>query len=465
MLARVALTGLLLLLSGAAGAQPPSGKIDRDVASVLRRFDVPGAAVMVIDHGRVTFTRAYGQRDKAHGLAVRTDTFFEIGSITKQFTAACILQLQEARKLKLDDPVAKYLPDAPHAKEITIRELLSHTSGLHDYFDTPGADQLSSKPISYDALIARVAKLPLDFPPGSRWSYSNTGYQMLGRIIAKVSGETYKDYLQHHVLDPLHMTDTYTIPDESRLSNMAIGYRHVNGKLEAAPVIHVDWGGAAGLLVSTMSDLSKWDVALRGGKVVSPADYKAMTTAYMTSANGSADYGLGLFVDSLYGQPRIGHTGGTNGSTTADEYFPQQDVRILAFTNSGDGPPEAGETLTSVIFADLFPAIAAKALQPAPGENAAITQTVRAAFVELQAGKDYAHFTAHLKQKLGEGSGAKFAANLGSFGAPSAEVFKGVRHDGKDVWYDYAMQFGPGVSLPFGVKLDDHGAVAGLSVG
>lgn len=468
--ARVLICGLFLLAPAAAHAAsqlPPTftGKIDRDVAAVMHRFEVPGAAVMVLEHGQVTYEQAYGLRDKARALPVRTDTFFEIGSITKQFTAACILQLQDAGKLKLDDPVAKYLPDAPHAKEITIRELLSHTSGLHDYFDTPGADRASSKPISYEALIARVAKLPLDFPPGSRWSYSNTGYRMLGRIIEKVSGTTYKNYLQHHILDTLHMTRTYTTTDESRLPNMAVGYRHVNGKLDVAPVIHADWGGAAGFLISTMSDLSKWDAGLRGGKVVPMADYKAMTTPFLTSANGSADYGLGLFVDSLYGQPRIGHTGGTNGQTTADEFFPQQDVRIIAFTNSGDGPPEAGETLTSVIFADLFPATAAKALQPAPGENLAITQIVRAAFEELQAGKGYAHFTAHLKEKLGEGSGAKFAANLGAFGAPSAEVFKGVRHDGKDVWYDYTMQFGPGVSLPFGVKLDDHKAVAGLSVG
>jgi CubicO group peptidase (beta-lactamase class C family) len=133
---------------------------------------------------------------------------FEIGSITKQFTAASILQLQEAGKLHIDEPLSRYLPDAPHAGEVTLRQLLTHTSGLHDYLDGPRElmDQIVPKPISYDELIARVASRPLDFPPGSRWSYSNTGYLLLGRVIEAVSGETYRDYLKHHILDPLQIT-------------------------------------------------------------------------------------------------------------------------------------------------------------------------------------------------------------------------------------------------------------------
>lgn len=441
--------------------------IDHDVQAALRRFEVPGGAVMVIQNGHVSYVRAFGLRDIEHRLPVRTHTFFEIGSITKQFTAACIMQLQEGGKLQIDRPLADYLPDAPHAKEVTLRQLLTHTSGLHDYLDGPTAEmeQLAAKPISYSDLIARIAKLPLDFPPGSRWSYSNTGYLLLGKVIEKVSGESYRDYLQHHILDPLHMRNTYTTADEDRLPDMALGYRHANGEVEDAPHIHPDWGYSAGFLVSTLGDLAKWDVALHSGKVVSPASYRQMTTPFMTTKNGSADYGFGLFVDSAYGQPRIGHTGGAQGYTAADEYFPKQNVRIIAFTNLGDETPEAGETLTNVIFADLYPAIAAKALTPAPGENTKITQTARDAFRELQAGKDYSQFGAHLKSKLEAGAGVGFVTGLAPYGVPSAEIFKGMRKDAKDVWYDYVMQFGPGVFLPFAVKLDANGAVAGISVG
>jgi D-alanyl-D-alanine carboxypeptidase len=456
---------------GASAADPVSAavarKIDGDVKSLLHRYAVPGATVMMLRNGRVTFVEAYGSRDLRRRLPARPDTFFEIGSITKQFTAASILQLQEAGKLQINRPLSDYLPDAPHAKEVTLRQLLTHTSGLHDYLDLPprDVDRLASRPISYNDLIARVAPLPLDFEPGSRWSYSNTGYLLLGKVIETVSGQTYEGYLRRHILGPLQMKNTHTTADEARLPNAAIGYEHVDGKLERAPIIDPGWAGAAGFLVAPMSDLAKWDAALRGGKVVSPASYREMATPFVTTKNGSADYGLGLFVDSAYGEPRIGHTGGSLGFTTADEYFPRQDVRIIAFTNLGDNTPEAGEALTNVIFADLYPAIAAMAQKPAPGENAAITQTVRAAFRELQAGKGYSRFAAHLRDKLLSGSGAKFVTSLGPYGAPSAAVFKGVRQDAKDSWYDYVVQFGPGVSIPFAAKIDPDGSVAGLSVG
>lgn len=468
------LIGLTFLLMAAvaggttaAQAQPAATKIDRDVKDALHLFQVPGAAVMVIQGGQVTYVQAFGSRDVARHLPVRTDTFFEIGSITKQFTAACIMQLQEAGKLQIDRPLSDYLPDAPHAREVTLRQLLTHTSGLHDYLDGPQAqmEQLASRPISYRDLIARIAKLPLDFPPGSKWSYSNTGYLLLGKVIEKVSGESYRAYLQHHILGPLHMTNTYTTADEGRLADMARGYRHAHGKVEDAPHIHPDWGSSAGFLVSTLSDLAKWDVALRSGKVVSTVSYREMTTSFMTTKNGSANYGFGLFIDSAYGQPCIGHTGGAQGYTTADEYFPKQDTRIIAFTNLGDETPEAGEMLTNVVFADLCPAIAAKALTSAAGENAKITKTARTALRELQIGKTYADFDARLRGKLAGGVGAAFVASLGPYGVPSKAIFKRTHKDAKGTWYDYVIQFAPGVFLPFAIRIGTDDTVAGFSVG
>jgi len=466
---------LLLAAGFAAGASaaqdhlPPAvvKSIDGDVNAVLHRYAVPGAAVMVVQKGQVSFVQAFGLRDRDRRLPVRRDTLFEIASITKQFTAASILQLQEAGRLQIDRPLSDYLPDAPHAKEVTLRQLLTHTSGLHDYLDLAPEDlyRLPAQPISYGDLIARVASLPLDFPPGSRWSYSNTGYLLLGKVIETVSGETYKDYLQRHILGPLHMKDTYTTADEGRLPDMAIGYHHARGKLERAPVVDPSWAGAAGLLVTRLDDLAKWDLALRGGKVVSPDSYRQMTTSFMTTDNGSADYGFGFFLGPVYGEPRIGHTGGSLGFTTADEYFPAQDVRIIAFTNLGDSAPEAGEALTNVVFADLYPAIAAKAQKAALGEKASITQVVRGGFQELQAGKAYTRFSPHLRDKLAGGVGAKFVTNLGPYGAPSGVIFKGARQDGKDSWYDYVIQFGPGVSMPFAVKIGADDAIAGFSVG
>jgi D-alanyl-D-alanine carboxypeptidase len=463
---------LVLYLIGLpqAFAQHPSAsasdQIDQDVHAAMARLHVPGAAVMAIADGRVLFVKAYGDRDLKQSLPVKTDTLFEIGSITKQFTAACILQLRDQGKLKLDDTLSVYLPDAPHAKEVTLRNLLTHTSGLHDYFDMQDAefDELAARPIEYRDLIARVAPLPLDFSPGSKWSYSNTGYLLLGHIIEAISGEPYKDYLQHHILRPLHMNHTFTTADEHRLKDMAVGYRYRQGKLEVAPFLDPTWGLSAGFLLSNLDDLSRWDRALRNGTIVSEASYREMSTAFMTTKSGSADYGFGLFIDTMYGQSRIGHTGGAQGFTTADEYYPAQKLRVIAFTNSGDKSPEAGETITNILFADLNPVLATNALKPALGEDQTVTHTVQDAFRELQTGISYSRFSSHLRDKFAF-TGAKFTSELSPYGAATAAVYKGTRRVDGSTWYDYVMQFGPGVSIPFAVRIDKEGAVAGFSLG
>ncbi|HIE1097643.1 MULTISPECIES: serine hydrolase domain-containing protein [Stenotrophomonas] len=441
-------------------------RIDRGVDQVMRRFSVPGAAVMVLQNGRLIHAKAYGQRDVARRLAVRTDTPFEIGSITKQFTAAAVVQLQEAGRLSLDDPLARYLPDAPHAHEVTLRQLLSHTSGLHDYFDGPEheVDALVTQPIAFDRLLARISDRPLDFEPGSRWSYSNTGYMLLGRVIEVVSGERYADYLRRHLLQPLGMRHTFTLADTGRLGGMAVGYRHEAGVLRRSPYFHPDWSGAAGFLVSTLDDLARWDRGLSEGRVVSQAGYREMITPVHTGEGGSADYGLGLFVNAVYGQARIGHTGGSQGFTTADEYFPDLGLRIIAFTNLGDKTPEAGITLTNAVFSALHPAIVAAWSRPAPGEDAAVTARARASFEQLQAGQGYADFSANLRAKLEAGLGDGLSKAIGPYGKPATLVFKGTQGSEKGTMYRYVATFGPGVFMPYMIRPDEEGRVAGFAL-
>ncbi len=441
-------------------------RIDGQVAQVMQRYGVPGAAIAVIVDGKRVYTRAYGLRDREQGLPVRADTLFEIGSITKQFTAAAIVQLQEADKLRLDDPLARYLPDAPHADEVTLRQLLTHTSGLHEYFDGPEqeVDDLVTRPVTFEQLIARIADLPLDFPPGSRRAYSNTGYALLGKVIEVVSGERYRDYLQHHILTPLGMTHTVTLADTDRLAGMAVGYRHEQGVLQRSPYFHPDWSGAAGFLVSTLEDLARWDAGLRGGKVVSPAGYAQMTTSFVATDGNSIGYGLGLFVDSVYGQARIGHTGGAQGFTTADEYFPELGLRVLAFTNLGDKKPEAGMALANGVFAALHPDIVAAWSRPVDGEQASITTATMASFQQLQAGQGYEAFSADLRGKLVAGIGAGLAGSMGPYGAPTDLVFKGMRQGEKGMLYTYVAAFGPGVFVSYTVRVDADGKVAGFAL-
>lgn len=454
--------------TAAAGALDPAlaGRIDAGVQQVMQRFNVPGAAIAVIQDGHQIHAKAYGHRDLEQTLPVRTDTLFEIGSITKQFTAAAIIQLQEAGKLQLDDPLARYLPDAPHASEVTLRQLLTHSSGLHEYFDGPEqeVDDLVTRPITFDQLIARIAKQPLDFEPGTRWSYSNTGYALLGKVIETVSGERYRDYLQRHLLTPLGMRHTFTLADSDHLDGMALGYRHEDGALRRSPYFHPDWSGAAGFLVSTLDDLARWDAGLSGGKVVSAAGYAEMRKPFVTADGNNVDYGLGLFVNTLYGQPRIGHTGGTQGFTAADEHFPAQGLRLLAFTNLGDKTPEAGITLTNAIFAALHPQIVAVWERPVDGEQPAITASALASFQQLQRGRDFDAFSEGLRSRLAGGIGAGLVKSLGPYGAPSAMVFKGKRASEKGTLYNYVAEFGPGVFMPYTVRPDADGKIAGFAL-
>jgi CubicO group peptidase (beta-lactamase class C family) len=443
-----------------------SKRIDADVDRVMRRADVPGAVVLIVADGQVVYRRAYGQRDREQHLPADVDTHFEIGSITKQLTAAAILQLQEAGKVDVDAKLATYLPDAPHASEVTLRQLLTHTSGLPEYLEGPDIAVEATRPATFAQLMARIAGKPLGFAPGSRWSYCNTGYVLLGRVIEVVSHESYRHYQQAHFFDPLGMKQSFTVADEAHLPNLAQGYHHVNGRLERTLPIHDSVSWSAGNIVSTIDDLQRWSAALAGGKVISPQSYAAMTTPFMTTAQVSAEYGFGLFVDSLEGQPRIGHTGGAFGFTTANEYFPRQNLRIIAFTNNGDDRPEPGEVLTTAVFNQLFPEIAAAALRPADGEDTAATARARAAFALLQRGSgDYAGFAAKLSAKLGAGLAKRLAEQLGPLGAPEAFVFKGRRTTGGVRWLDYLLQFGPGSVLKIGLGIDDAGKVAALSIG
>jgi len=436
-------------------------RIDSDVQTVLQRTGTPGATLAIYRDGVAVYRHAYGLSDREHKTPATLSTHYEIGSITKQFTAAAILQLQAAGKLDIDAPLATYVPDAPHSKEVTLKQLLSHTSGMPEYLDGPDVEAWAVKPATFDQIIARIKDKPLDFPPGSRWSYSNSGYALLGRVIELVSHESYEQYVKTHLLAVAGMTHTYTVAEESSIPGMAKGYRHADGKLEAAPTIHDTVGWAAGNLVSTVDELERWNVALKSGKIVSPADYALMTTP----APGSTDYGLGLFIDTLDEQPRIGHTGGSFGFTSSNQYFPKQGIQVIAFTNSGDNP-EPGQMLVTAAFEAMYPDLARAARKPAAGEDAAVTSTVRTAFDQLQKGsRDPSMFGDKLKAKLAAGLSGRMAKQLSVFGAPSSFIFKGQRHDHEQVWNDYRIEFGPGNSLPFGVRLDEGGKVVGISVG
>ena len=439
-----------------------AGNIDNDVHAVLARFRTPGATVEVVDNGRVVYRKAYGRADVASGVPARLDTRYEIGSITKQFTAAAIMQLQQAGKLDIDARAVTYLPNAPHAQEVTLRQMLTHTSGLHDDLnDLPDDSPTLRKRASFDQWIEHIAGKPLDFAPGSNESYSNMGYIYLGRIIEVVSGQSYADYIRNHFLLPLGMKHTYIDVNESRVPEMAQGYALSGGSAKPVQSWTVPALQSAGGLVSTVDDLETWSKALANGQVVSRASYAAMTTPISTTS-GPTNNGLGLFIDTIEGQKRIGHTGGSAGFTTANFYFPKQGVRIIAFTN-GKANPEPGEAITTVIFNRLFPAIAADAMRPAKGEDRSITERAEAVFAGMQTGNIARGLLVdRLAAKMHSQAG-RWAAAFAGYGVPTSAVFKGTRPNGNATWNDYVLVFGPGVTLNFSVSVRRDGKITSLA--
>jgi len=269
------------------------------------------------------------------------------------------------------------------------------------------------------------------------------------------------------LLDPLRLHETFTAASAPGIAGMAVGYQHVRGRIRSIPISGLEsWGWSAGDLISTVDDLATWSVALADGRVVTSRDYALMATSQKVT-QGDSGYGFGLFVDSKYGQPRVGHTGGGFGFTSADEYFPKQRVRVIALTNDGEeGDPEAGETITNIVFGDLHPALVARELTPNAGEDHHVTSTVRRVFQSLQTtNTTYSLFAPHLQAKLRAGLSLRLAPALAPYGTPTRLIFKSQRRDANGTWYTYEIAFSPGVLLSFGVHLDAQGKASGLSFG
>jgi len=280
----------------------------------LTAGDVPGVAVLVARDGKVVLQGGFGLADVAAKTPITPATKFRIGSISKQFTAAAVLRLVEQRKLALGDSLEQYFPGFANGREITLRHLLTHTSGLHSYTDKPEFLGRVTHAIAPEELIAWFRDDPPDFAPGAKFHYCNSGYFLLGAIVAKVSGRSLDDYLRETLFEPLGMRDTGTYVNSAPPPGMAQGYSFKDGKCEAALDWDMSWAGGAGALYSTVGDLFRWNEALFGGRVLNASSFQAATTPIKLPADVDAmSYGYGLVMSTLKGLPVIGHNGGLNG--------------------------------------------------------------------------------------------------------------------------------------------------------
>jgi len=305
-------------------------------------------AVLVADGDKVLLSQGYGFADVEWNIPNAPMAKFRIGSITKQFTAACVLLLQERGKLNLSDPIKIYLPDSPATWDtITLYNLLTHTSGIPNFTGGPAWDAYKQTAHTPDETIALFRNRPLDFVPGEKFAYSNSNYILLGIIIEKVSGLSYEEFLQENILTPLGMIDTGVDRDAAILPERVQGYDPVPGGFAHALSASMTIPYAAGFLYSTTGDLLKWEQGLFGGKVLSACSLKTMTTPY------KGDYAMGLFVMDAKHHGVITHNGTIDGFDDSLNYYPDKRLTIIVLGNvRNDIPDRLAEQLAKVAYGE-----------------------------------------------------------------------------------------------------------------
>ena len=301
-------------------------------------------AVLVASGDDLLLNKGYGKADLEWEIPNAPDVKFRLGSLTKQFTAALVLMLQEDGKLKLSDPVSKYIPDAPKSwAAITLAELLGHVSGIANFTEDERFPVWRMSPHTLSELLAFIEARPLGFVPGSRFEYSNSNYEALGAVIEKVSGRSYADMLKQRIFQPVGMSDSGLDTDELVLSKRAQGYQPGANGLEHARSESMTVPWAAGSVYSTTGDLLRWERSLFGGKVISPASLKLMTTP------GQGNYGLGVSIRKRDGHDVIEHEGGIEGFNTYLGYEPERRIAVIVLSNvNGTAPGIMGPQLLDV---------------------------------------------------------------------------------------------------------------------
>lgn len=330
------------------------------ILSGAYKTDEPGAAALVAKGGDIVYIGAVGMADLELKVPLAPDMVFEIGSITKQFTAAAIMLLAEEGKLAVSDPMTKHLPSYPsYGQNITIEHLLTHTSGIVSYTGIPGymATKVRND-VTVQQLIDVFKDLPVEFAPGERYAYNNSGYILLGAIVEAASGMRYEDFVRKRIFEPLGMKTAYYGCATCIIPRRASGYDGGPNGFMNQRYLSFTQPYAAGSLMMSVSDLHRWSRALFSGKVVSPASLTRMTTPYVLKGGAPTTYGYGLEVGTLRGRRAIRHGGGIFGFSTNALYLPDQDVFVAVFSNAaggGTGPGLPASKLAALALGDPFP--------------------------------------------------------------------------------------------------------------
>ncbi|MEA3015256.1 MAG: hypothetical protein QOD42_3801 [Sphingomonadales bacterium] len=357
--------------AGAAAAPPADlrAKADAIVAAAFPA-DGPGGAVIITRGGETIYRAGRGLADVETRRPLTPDSVFRLGSLTKQFTAAIVLQLVQEGRIALDDPVSRFFPDYPQpGAAATVRQLLNHTSGIQSYTGIPGwmVEENTNRPHGTAEMIALFRDRPSQFPPGQAWAYNNSGYVLLGAIVEKVTGRPWHRAVAERIAGPLRLRTIGYGVDREAGPAMARGYTRADGQVRPARLIHMSVPHAAGALVGTVGDLARWSNALHHGRVVSPALYTAMTSPTALPERRSQPYGFGLGIGEERGRATIEHSGGIFGFSTYAAYVPSDDLFVAVFANSDEpaSPPAlVTSRLAALALGDPYPTFARAEVDP-----------------------------------------------------------------------------------------------------
>ena len=482
-IAALAVASALLFPAALAAQQPfvpstlldyrPRAQADVAATAAVESSGVPSASLSIVKDGRIVYDHAYGYSHLEPNVSAAPGMRYSIGSVSKQFTAIALLQLQQQGKLSMSDPVGKWLPDLTRGKEVTIRQVLSHTSGYQDFWPEDYVMTTMMQPTNADHILDVWGRKPLDFEPGTQWQYSNTNYVIAGRIAEMVSGEPIFTYLQEHIFAPLGMQSVLN-QDARRLTQTdALGYyRHALGPLRPAPEEGFGWMFAAGELAMTAHDLSLWNIAVmsQDPRILNADGWKQLSTEVMLKSGAPSHYGLGVFVLEQAGHRIIEHSGEVSGFVSEQVIWPDDHASIVVLTNldASGGASAVARGIRKAVFPELGPKPKPPAAAPPaqtntpPAENApdATTLQARGIFEALQHGQlDRSQLTKLASDYFTPEAIADFQQSLAALGKPVS--FTETAHElrGGMTFHAYEAKFADGRTVEITTYIEPDGKI------
>ncbi|MGI9034997.1 MAG: serine hydrolase domain-containing protein [Pyrinomonadaceae bacterium] len=435
-------------------------EVDNYVRAQMAERHIPGAVIAVIKNGKIIKAEGYGLASVEFNVPATKETVFEIGSISKQLTAAAVMLLVEEGKINLDEKISKYLPDTPAAWEkVTVRNLLTHTSGIKTYTGLSGFEL--SKRLNRDEFIKALSQYPLDFEPGANWKYSNSGYNLLGFIIESVTGKSYWDFMCERIFKPLGMNKTTDRDPRNIILNRATGYEWENNKLVGRDYDLTDVF-SAGAIVSTVLDLAKWDAALRDDTLLKKESKAQIWTPFVLNDGKPYPYGFGWNIGEFRGHRLISHGGQTAGFAANISRYVDDDLTVIVLTNLGD--QGLGGVIARGVAKIYIPAISLKSMKAQPAPDARISQTIETALRERFENKFNPDLLAPELVKALSTERAKLNnQRIAAFGAVKNIVFVGSEiADGKKI-YRYKTETAKRIFL-WRVALDNEGKISEMTL-